>query len=49
MAGRLVTGIAHGLRLTAVTEVTQPLPTDLQFQLPDRPAALFDANGARLP
>jgi len=49
MAGRrLVTGIAHGQRITAIAEAHSPLPPDLHFRLPSAPAALFDPKGHRL-
>jgi iron(III) transport system ATP-binding protein len=46
MAGRrLVTGLRDGLRITAISDTTAPLPQQLHFQLPAAPSALFDTQG----
>lgn len=49
MAGRrLVTGMVHGQRLTAITDPETAIPATLHFRLPDLASALFDNNGKRL-
>ncbi|MBZ4691256.1 MAG: sugar transporter [Cereibacter sp.] len=50
MAGRrLVTGLAEGQRVAAVTDLARPVPSELHFRLPPAPAAIFDPKGNRLP
>ncbi|PZX48759.1 hypothetical protein [Cereibacter changlensis] len=50
MAGRrLVTGLAEGKRVTAVTDLAGPVPSELHFRLPPAPAAIIDPKGNRLP
>lgn len=49
MAGRrLVTGIAEGARITAITDSAGPFSTKLRFRLPPAPAAIFDSEGKRV-
>jgi iron(III) transport system ATP-binding protein len=49
MAGRrLVTGIADGIRITAISDDANRIPPELHFRLPAAPAAIFDREGNRI-
>ena len=49
MAGRrLVTGIADGVRITAITDSADRLAPNLLFRLPAVAAAIFDSEGKRI-
>ncbi len=49
MAGRfLVTGIANGIRITAVSDQVARPSGKLRFRLPAAPAAIFDKQGTRI-
>ena len=49
MAGRrLVTGIANGIRITAISDDANRILPELHFRLPAAPAAIFDREGKRI-
>ncbi|MFB9950603.1 ABC transporter ATP-binding protein [Rhizobium puerariae] len=49
VAGRfLITGIANGMRITAISDTLGKPATVRRFRLPDAPAAIFDKQGKRI-